>query len=80
MVSRWTQYHPPPPSHTLSVYSVRGGGGWRVEPERRLEGQHLQNWVENTNMTDCTQEMDYLQSINSDEHLAQSPFFTGQYF
>jgi hypothetical protein len=27
-----------------------GGGEKRVEPERRLEGQQ---WVENTDMTDC---------------------------
>jgi hypothetical protein len=33
-----------------------GGGGGRVEPERRGEGQHReyrsQSWVENTNMTE----------------------------
>jgi len=42
------------------VYAVlpqeRGGGGGRVEPERRGEGQHReyrsQSWVENTNMTE----------------------------
>jgi hypothetical protein len=49
---------------------VKGGG---VEPERMLEGQQLKSWVENTNMTD------YLQSINSEKHLPQSPF-TGDAF
>jgi hypothetical protein len=29
-------------------------------------------------MTECTQEIGYLQSINSEKHLAQSPF-TGQF-
>ncbi len=37
--------HTPPPLHTVYVYTVylgtgKGGGG-RVEPERRLEGQQL---------------------------------------
>ncbi len=45
MVSNTPQHPPPPPNHTLSVYTVlyfdfgkgvRGGGG---EPDRRLEGQ-----------------------------------------
>jgi hypothetical protein len=47
----------------------RGRG--RVEPERRGE-YRSQSWVENTNMTKCTQEIGYLQSINSDKHLPQS--------
>ncbi len=38
-------------------------------------GNRLQGWVENTNMTECTQEIGYLQSINSDKHP-----FTGQFF
>jgi hypothetical protein len=33
---------------------------------------------ENTNMTECTQEIAYLQAINSDKHLPQSPL-TGQF-
>jgi hypothetical protein len=35
-----------------------------------------QSWVENTNMTECTQEMG---SLQSDKHLPQSPF-TGKFF
>jgi hypothetical protein len=35
--------------------------------------------VENINMTECTQEIAYFQSINSDKHLPQSPFI-GQFF
>jgi hypothetical protein len=38
----------------LNTYSHREwGGGERVEPERRLEGQQFTKVVENTNMTDC---------------------------
>jgi hypothetical protein len=37
-----------------------------------------QCWLENTNMTDFTQVIGYLQSKKSDEHLPQSPF-TGQF-
>ncbi len=67
------------PLHTFYVYTVylftQGRGeGESVEPERRLEGQQFtklgrkyqHHWL-------------YLQSINSDKHLPQSPF-TGQYF
>ncbi len=73
---------PPPTTHTthclymLYFDTGKGGGGWRVEPERRLrvEGQQFtklgrkyqQNWM-------------YLQSINSGKHLPQSTF-TGQFF
>ncbi len=71
----------PPPLYTLytcTVYSIlihRGKGGrGRVEPERRLErlqftklGRKFQHdWL-------------YLQSLNSDKHLPQSPS-TGQFF
>ena len=45
------------------------------EGERGNRGEYRsQSWVENTNMTECTQEIGYLQSINSDKHLPQSPF------
>jgi hypothetical protein len=45
-----------PTPHRIRVYCIlihtgKGGGG--VEPQRRGEGQSSQNWVENTNMTDC---------------------------
>ncbi len=73
MVSNRTQHSPPPPSHTLSVYTVlrhRGGGG-RVEPERRLQWQqpgrtYQHDWL-------------YLLYLNYDKHLLQSPF-TGKFF
>jgi hypothetical protein len=57
-----------PPSHTLSVYTVyidTGGGGVRVESKRKLEGQQFTKL--------------YIQSINSEKHLPQTPF-TGQFF
>jgi hypothetical protein len=45
MVSNRTQHPPPPPSHTLPVWTVlwhrKGEKGGRVEPERRLEGQQF---------------------------------------
>ncbi len=49
----------PPLTHCIRVYSIlirtgKGGGGGRVEPERRLEGQQFTKLVENTNMTDDT--------------------------
>ncbi len=84
-----TPYPPPPPpyTHCIRVYSIqnlvtqRRGGG--VEPERRLEGNRgqyrSQSWVENTNMTESTQEIGYLPSINSDKHMPKSPC-TGQFF
>ena len=77
MVSNRIQ-HPTTPSqpHTVCIYCTltQGRGGGRVEPQRRLEGQQFtklgrkyqHDWM-------------YLQSINSDKHLPQSPF-TGQFF
>ncbi len=58
--------------YTVYLFTQEGGGG--VEPERRLEGQQFTNlgrkyqhdWL-------------YLQSINSDKHLPQTPFI-GQFF
>jgi hypothetical protein len=46
----------------------------RVEPDRRLEGNSSQSWVENPNMIYCISK-----SINFHKHLPQSPF-TGQLF
>jgi hypothetical protein len=52
----------------------RGGVLNQRERERGNRGEYRsQRWVENTNMTECTQ------SINSDKRLLQSPF-TGQFF
>jgi hypothetical protein len=73
----------PPPLHTLySVLIHRGREEGRVEPERRVEGNRgayrYQSWVKNTSMTECPQKTGYLQSINSDKHLPQSPI-TGQF-
>ncbi len=50
--------HRLPATHYLyklyCTLTQRRGMGWgRVVPERRLEGQQFQSWVENTNMTDC---------------------------
>ena len=81
--------YPPSPLHT--VYCTRtvhlftqGRGEGRElnqrEGERGNRGEYRsQSWVDNTNMTECTQETGYLQSINSDKHLSQSPFI-GQFF
>ncbi len=86
---------PPKPPYTLYtcilysllIHTGKGRGG-RVEPERRENGNReeyrSQSWVENTNMTECSHEIGYLQSINSDKHLPQSPFaghfFRGRHF
>ncbi len=50
------------------------------EGERGNSGEYRsQSWLENTNMTECKQEIGYLKSNNSDKHLPQSPF-TGKFF
>jgi hypothetical protein len=65
-----TPYPPPLHTHCIRVHCIHtyshreGGEGRRVEPERRLEGQHVtklgrkyqHDWL-------------YLQSMNSDKHL-----------
>ncbi len=57
----------------------RGGELNQREGERGNRGEYRsQSWVENTNMTECTQEIGYLQSINSDKHLPQN-LFTGKF-
>ena len=57
MVSNRTQHPPPPPNHTLSVYSVlwhrEGGRGGGLNQRESWRGNSSQSWVENTNMTDC---------------------------
>ncbi len=73
----------PSPLHNLYVYSVyffsRREGGEVNGSWTREKGRGAQSWVEITNMTEFTQEIGYLQSINSHKHLLQSPF-TGQFF
>ncbi len=39
------------------------GGGGRVEPESRLEGNSSQSWVRNTNITDCKQDIGHLHTV-----------------
>jgi hypothetical protein len=68
----------------LPRYSHRdgGGGGGGVLNYNQREGERgnrSQSWVENTNMTECTQEIGYLRSIISDKHLPQSRY-TDQFF
>jgi hypothetical protein len=66
--------YPPPLTHCVRVYSIlvyfvtlREGEEGEVnqrEGERGNRGEYRsQSWVENTNMTECTQEIGYLQSI-----------------
>ncbi len=42
-----------PITHCICVYStlIHTGKGGGFEPEKRLEGNSSQSWVENTNMT-----------------------------
>ncbi len=50
------------------TYSQREGGRElnQREGERANRGEYRsQSWVENTNVTECMQEIGYLQSINS---------------
>jgi hypothetical protein len=66
----------PPLTHTLYtriqyIYPDREGGeGGELnqrEGERGNRSEYRpQGWVENATMTECTQESDYLPSINSD--------------
>jgi hypothetical protein len=55
------------------LFTHRGGGG-RVEPERRLEGQEFTK-LGRKYKQDCL----YLPFMSSDKHLQQIPF-TGQFF
>jgi hypothetical protein len=67
--------HIPPPLQTVCVYTVqihtgKGGKCNQRDGERGNTGEYRsQSWVQNTNMTECTQEIDNLQSINFDQHL-----------
>jgi hypothetical protein len=66
LMQNWSPTEPdiPPPYtvyvHTVNIHTgkVGGGGGGRVEPERRERGNteeffRSQSWVENTNITEC---------------------------
>ncbi len=72
--------HTPPP-YTLYkciqyTYSHREGGGElnQREGERGNRGEYRSySCVENTNMTECTQEIGYLQSTNCDKHNRKFP-------
>jgi hypothetical protein len=52
---------------------------WKGRGPTRMSKDYKLVWKYGTNMNECTQEIGYLQSINSDKYLPQSPF-TGQFF
>jgi hypothetical protein len=61
---------------------IHTGKGWRegkLNQRGGERGNRSQSWVENTNMTENTEEIGYLQSINSTKHLPQLSF-TGKFF
>jgi hypothetical protein len=62
-------------TYFIVIHTGKGVRGGRVEPERRLEGQQF------TKLGQKYQHMIemYLQPINFDKHLPQSPF-TGKFF
>jgi hypothetical protein len=84
--------NPPPPPYTMySVYvytlyiiQARGRGAGELSQREGESGNgntgeyRSQSWIKNTIMTECTQDIGYLQSINSVKHLPQGPF-TGQF-
>jgi hypothetical protein len=60
-------------------------GRWEGGELNQREGERgnrveyrSQSLVENTNMIECTQEIGYLQSKNSDKHLPRNPY-TGKF-
>jgi hypothetical protein len=71
---------PPPPVCTyipipVLIHTGKGGVLTQRKRERGNRAEHRsQSWVEN--MTESTQEISYLQSMNSDKHLPQSPYFS----
>ncbi len=83
-----TTQHPPPltATHCLYVYTVLwqqrswGNSNQRAGERGNSWEYRSQSWVENTNMTECTQEFGYLQPVNSDKHLRIYSPFTGQTF
>ncbi len=74
----------PPPSKRYTLYSIlhvlihKGKGGEELNQSEGEMGQRIPKLGENTNVSECTQEIGYPQSINSDKHLPQSPY-TGQF-
>jgi hypothetical protein len=79
-----TPYSPPYTLFTCIqyTYSHRGGGEGELNQRKGKKGNkgnRSQRWVENTNMTECSQEIGYLQSINSDKHHSLSTI-KGQFF
>ncbi len=73
IVSKRTQPPPPPPT-TLSVLWHREGGGGELNQREGYKGQQFTMLGRN-----YRHDWLYLQSINSDTHLPQSPF-TGKFF
>jgi hypothetical protein len=76
MVSNRTPY--PHPTHCIHIQSIlihtgkvgRRGELIKREWKRCNRGEYRsQSWVENTNLTECMQEIGYLKSINSEKHL-----------
>jgi hypothetical protein len=61
----------------MVIHTGKGGGKLNQrEGERGNRGEYRsQNWVENANMSECTQEIGYLQSINSDKYPAAKPLY-----
>jgi hypothetical protein len=63
----------------MRVFTQGRGEGRELnqrEGERGNRGEYRsQSWVDNTNMTECTQETGYLQSINSDKQSPQQSLY-----
>ncbi len=49
------------------------GEGGELNQRVGERGSRSQSWVENTNMTECMQDIGYLESKNSDKQLPKSP-------
>jgi hypothetical protein len=68
-----SESHTPTPLHTVYVYTVyvliNTGEGAELNQRGGERGNKVEyrshSWVENTSMSECTQEIGYLQSINT---------------
>ncbi len=60
------------------VHTGKGEVGGELNQREGERGSISKSWVENTSMAECTQEIGYLQFVNSDKNLPQSPF-TGKF-